>query len=47
MNKIIAEIAENFTKNICKKLSEGKKISEIEPEMLKEAKECAAKLMEA
>ena len=47
MNKMIAEIAENFTKNICKKLSEGKKISEIEPEMLKEAKECAAKLMEA
>lgn len=47
MKKIITEIAENFIKNICKKLSEGKTFSQIEPGMLKEAKECAVKLTEA
>ena len=47
MEKIITEIAENFIKNICEKLSEGKTLSQIEPEMLKESKECAAKLTEA
>lgn len=47
MEKIITEIAENFIQNICKKLSEGKTLSQIEPEMLKEAKECAARLTEA
>lgn len=47
MKRIIAEIAENFTKNICEKLSEGKTLSQIELEMLKEAKECAARLTEA
>ena len=46
MEKIIAEIAETFIKNICKKLCEGKLLTEIEPEILKEAKKCAAKLTE-
>ncbi len=47
MEKIIAEIAEKFIKNICEKLILGKSLSQIEPEMLKEAKECAARLTEA
>ena len=47
MKKIITEIAENFIKNICETLSEGKTFSQIEPVMLKEAKECAVKLTSA
>ncbi len=47
MEKIISEIAENFIKNICEKLSKGEILSQIEPEMLKEAKACAARLTEA
>ncbi len=47
MEKIIAEIAENFIKNICKRLSQGKILSQIESEILKEAKECTVKLTEA
>lgn len=44
METIITEIAEEFIKNICAKLREGKSFSQIEPSMLKEAKECAAQL---
>ena len=46
MEKIIAEIAKKFIKNICEKLCEGKHLTEIEPELLKEVKECAAELTE-
>ena len=47
MEKIITEIAENFIKNISQTLCEGKTISQIEPELLKQTKECAARLAEA
>lgn len=47
MEKIITEIAGNFIKNICEKLSQGQTLLQIEPEMLEEAKECASKLTEA
>lgn len=47
METIIAEIAEKFIRNICEKLSRSKNFTQIEPEMLKEAKECAARLTEA
>jgi hypothetical protein len=47
VKKIITEIAENFIKNICEKLSMGKTLSQIESEMLKEAKACATRLTEA
>jgi len=44
---IIAEIAEKFIKNICEKLSWGQKFIEIEGELLKSVKECAAELAKA
>jgi hypothetical protein len=47
VQKIISEIAEKFINNICEKLIECKTLSQIEPEMLKEAKGCAISLTEA
>jgi len=44
---IIAEIAENFIKNICEKLTSGKNFSEIEENLLEEAKNCASELVSA
>jgi hypothetical protein len=45
--KIIAEIAEKFIKKVCETLCAGKSFTQIEPELLKETKDCAAKLTEA
>ena len=48
MKTIITEIAEKFIKNICERVTkEGKSFAELETEMLREAKECAARLTEA
>ena len=44
MEVIITEIAEKFIKKICETLTLGKTFTEVECELLKEAKKCAAEL---
>ena len=46
MEKIIAQIAENFIKRILENISSGKKLEEIEPILLKNCKETAVKIVE-
>lgn len=46
MEKIIAQIAENFIKKILENISSGKKLEEIEPILLKNCKETAVKIVE-
>ena len=45
MKTIISDIAENYIKNIIEILSRGKKVEEVEVAALREAKECAAKVI--
>lgn len=46
MEKIIAQIAENFIKKILENISSGKKLEEIEPILLKNCKETTVKIVE-